>query len=508
MSLRSARTAQPQGPAQIDWNEPLAKGLLLSLPLAAGTGFQSIGQSRRTGALTAVTSAPTAQGTGAKFVGTGYIDLGAAPILFPGQPFALAFYEEMAATGAYTAFTGLSVGANRFLFIRGTDPNYYCTVGVASGPAARRFASMPAPVIGEKIRFLLTGSNISDSTTYRLWANGVESLSPLTATFSATAATTNYIGWDGADTRFNGVVADYNIWGREFSTADAEAYFDNPHRIYLPTARSLWVPGEVGAGGPATVIPIGVQANSAIGTPAAIGAAIAALTGVSATGSVGSPTATGGASIPATASPSGVSASSAVGTPAAKGAAKALPAGVQATSAVGTPLAIGGSSIPATVLPAGVAGLAYVGSPVATGQARAYPLGVQATGAVGSPVVTAGGSAVAQPQGVAASSSVGAPVARGAAVAYPLGMAGYWSVGQPVAIGQSAMPATAYPAGVSATGYVGTPVAFEASDATPSIHRAISPAQSYTATSPAQSYIATSPAQSYTAVVPAQIYST
>ena len=270
-------------------------------------------------------------------------------------------------------------------------------------------------------------------------------------------------------------------------------------QIFEPEEQLIWVPDSVGAGGPATVIPIGVQANSAIGTPAAIGAAIAALTGVSATGSVGSPTATGGASIPATASPSGVSASSAVGTPAAKGAAKALPAGVQATSAVGTPLVIGGSSIPATVLPAGVAGLAYVGSPVATGQARAYPLGVQATGAVGSPVVTAGGSAVAQPQGVAASSSVGAPVARGAAVAYPLGLAGYWSVGQPVAIGQSAMPATAYPAGVSATGYVGTPVAFEASDATPSIHRAISPAQSYTATSPAQSY---------TAVVPAQIYST
>lgn len=433
VKIRVPRTSQPQDACGIDWNNPIARGLICLLIDAGASKINLVNNSFGVRANDANASLKTVKD-----------------------------FSSVEYSNSWDSFPVNASGLTQFsaacLAVK-TDASSY----VVGGPFG-------ASQSGEALRaFSVESGNgfPSSSTYYSLWSDGgsrynifagstplTPHLSPqvlmMTLANSTAKAYSNgalvgsgagpatlqtiYSLAAGANTGiagnfWGGIVPITSIWSRELSAAEAKSFAENPWQIFEPEELTIWVPDAVGSGGAATVIPIGVQANSAIGTP----------------------------------------------------------------------LAIGGSSIPATVLPAGVVGLAYVGSPVATGQARAYPLGVQATGAVGSPVVTAGGSAVAQPQGVAASSSVGAPVARGAAVACPLGLAGYWSVGQPVAIGQSAMPATAYPAGVSATGYVGTPVAFEASDATPSIHRAISPAQSY---------IATSPAQSYTAVVPAQIYST
>lgn len=491
VKIRVPRTSQPQDTCGIDWNNPITQNLIVAV--LAGCNLELVSG-------VPLTNYPSnGVGKNGRHLSQSALNL---TQMFLGSTVSIPAGSDITGFAVLNESVLRTNNNHGFWRSNNTGNQYFLLQANTGLPHIRVSSDVLKPTSGPAIDFTAPDNRIFFRLKSSAWADyGFDGKSVNYATHAQATPACNVTSIGTAFTTYNalGNTPLLLMFRRTLSDDDVKSLTDNPWQIFEPEELTIWVPGEVGAGGPATVIPIGVQANSAIGTPAAIGSAIAALTGVSATGSVGSPTATGGASIPATASPSGVSASSAVGTPAAKGAAKALPAGVQATSAVGTPLVIGGSSIPATVLPAGVAGLAYVGSPVATGQARAYPLGVQATGAVGSPVVTAGGSAVAQPQGVAASSSVGAPVARGAAVAYPLGLAGYWSVGQPVAIGQSAMPATAYPAGVSATGYVGTPVAFEASDATPSIHRATSPAQSYTATSPAQSY---------TAVVPAQIYST
>lgn len=442
VKVRIPRTSQPQDACGIDWDNPITKGLI----------FDQVGQSYE------------------KSIGYGPLvhDVSALGKRVGGAsgayvaPRSNVYIRQRQGGNDYCGLSFLFIGelkstgfTNQYVFDFGNDRLTVNNVGVVTYTDTARSVSWSGlgdcrPLIisrgGPKYMFtkvVQNGQLVASNTNPDAYFN---------LTLQSVLGRNNYTSTDYT----NSIAEALAFWDRALTDEEIKSLSDNPWQIFEPEELTIWVPDEVGAGGPATVIPIGVQANSAIGTLTAIGAAIAALSGVSATGSVGIPTATGGTSIPATALPSGLIATASVGAPTAKGQAKALPTGVQAisavgtatatgqgkatpsgvsaSSAVGTPLAIAGTSIPATVLPAGVASLAYIGSPTATGQAKAYPFGVQATGAVGTPAVTAGGAAVALPLGVSASSAVSAPVGMGAAAAYPLGLAGYWSVGTPVAV--------------------------------------------------------------------------
>lgn len=234
---------QPQEAVGVDWNNPLTNGLIFSSSLASGGGFRDEVGGLRPTINGTVAQGPTGDGTGAVFSGSDYLDFGTSQILPTGTPFTLTFYEEVTATSSYAAMLGLVAGSRQFLWIRGTS-SYVCTLGVADGTAPVRFSSMPAQFVGERIRFVLTGDAIDSNSGLRLWANGVEQTS-VASTFGTTSASSNKVGWDGADEKFQGRISDLHMLARRWSAEEVEAFFDAPWQLFVPQT----IPVPVSAGG-------------------------------------------------------------------------------------------------------------------------------------------------------------------------------------------------------------------------------------------------------------------
>lgn len=248
VKVRIPRTSQPQDVCGIDSGSPLGSKVLFALP--GGSGATAVGHKGRLGTVNGtVGKLPRAHGQTLLFNGASYLDFGAAPILADGQPFAIALNEEVLAASGANTMMGLVVGNRQFLWLRSkVSIPYFCALGVANGSAPANFSGLGEPASGERIRFVVSGSNISDSTTYRLWANGIE-LTRSTSTFGTTAASTNKIGWAGADIKWNGLLSDVVIFGDTLSDADVRSYLANPNQIFEPEELTIWVPDEVGAGG-------------------------------------------------------------------------------------------------------------------------------------------------------------------------------------------------------------------------------------------------------------------
>jgi hypothetical protein len=235
-----------KGRYRIDWDNGISRDLLVSLPLVRGSEFASIGKNGVIGTPSAATTATTPKGTALKLDGTGYIALGTACLLpSASTPFTLALYELPDATSAFSSLVGLSGGSYQWLWIRGTNAAYYCAVSSSNYGAVQNFNSVGAQVAGVGHRFLLTSpGGVAGISGYRLWMDGVEQTSSGT-TYGAAVSSTNYIGWDGYDTKFNGKLRDFNLWGRILSDAEIEAYFERPDQIY----RGRYIPFPESAGG-------------------------------------------------------------------------------------------------------------------------------------------------------------------------------------------------------------------------------------------------------------------
>lgn len=265
--LPERRTRQPRGLAPIDWGNPITQNLILSLPLSAGSGYRSSTRSVRQGVPTAVASTVTLQGTAANFVGTGFIDLGATPFINSARPFTLALYETVGIASALATLCGFALSnGQQWVWVRGTNVSY----NSAAGPAPSipiNFTSAGAQTAGEKIRWLVTGTDgMGAGTGMRMWANGVEQNGAGT-TFGSVAASTNYIGWDGSNDKWQGAIQDVNLWGRVLSDAEIAAYFANPNQVYAPEPRRLWL-GVAAAGGAthATTGALGASVATIAGT--------------------------------------------------------------------------------------------------------------------------------------------------------------------------------------------------------------------------------------------------
>lgn len=235
---------QPQEAVGVDWDNPLTNGLIFSSSLASGGGFRDEVGGLRPTINGTVAQGPTGDGTGAVFSGSDYLDFGASQIIPLGTPFTLTFYEEVTATSSYAAMLGLVAGSRQFLWIRGTS-SYVCVLGVADGTTVVKFASMPAQFVGERIRFVLTGDAIDSNSGLRLWANGVEQ-TPAAGSFGTTSASSNKVGWDGADEKFQGRISDLHMLARRWSAEEVEAFFDAPQQLFTP--QPIWVPVSAGGG--------------------------------------------------------------------------------------------------------------------------------------------------------------------------------------------------------------------------------------------------------------------
>lgn len=257
MSLiqRVPRTSQPQGAVGIDWSNPLTRGLTLSLPLSAGSGYASLGTDKRVATINGpVTKGVTSKGTAAKFNGTGYIDLGSAALISDTTPVTITLYEEQDTVSAYSTLLSLVAGSIAWTWLRGTSEGYYCSFGPTSGGLnTRNFNSLGAPVAGEKVRFIITCPNgLGSYAGLRCWANGVE-LTSVTTNYGSAAASTNKIGWDGVDNKVNARISDVNLIGRVWLDTEIQAYFDNPYQLFTSIQRRILV-ASIGGGTSYTLI--------------------------------------------------------------------------------------------------------------------------------------------------------------------------------------------------------------------------------------------------------------
>ena len=270
------RVRQPQTVVGVDGANPLARDLILSLPLSPGTGYKSLGRDGRTGTPTAVTSTATPQGTAAKFAGAGYINLGATPLMDAATPFTLALYETVDVASGFAGMVGFALSnGKQWLWIRGSDPAYRCAMGPTGG-GAPNFASAGPQTAGEKIRWLVTGSlGMGAGTGMRVWANGVEQTFSAT-NFGAISATSNYIGWDGADDKWQGAIQDVNLWGRVLTDDEIARCFANPYQLFAPEEESTYFPSGGSSAAIAASSSASPQSSSALSTAIALAASSAA----------------------------------------------------------------------------------------------------------------------------------------------------------------------------------------------------------------------------------------
>ena len=240
-------TEQPQGATpEIDWANPLNEGARFSAPLS--DGFSDIVGGTRSGTINGtVLEAPTAEGRGAKFDGSSYLDYGSGDLISSTSPFTITLYEETGTAGAYNSLFAFSAGTTRFVMYRGTGAGYTCVIGPLNGGATvREFSSLGAQTNGEKKRFVITGTGgLGSVTGLRLWADGVEQTSG-TSNLSA-AGGNNTIGWGGVNSKFNGKLSDVNLYPRVWTDEEITSYFERPGQVYR--GDSVLVPISAGGGG-------------------------------------------------------------------------------------------------------------------------------------------------------------------------------------------------------------------------------------------------------------------
>lgn len=268
-------TEQPQGRTpEIDWANPLNEGAGFCVPLS--DGFSDIVGGTRSGTINGtVLEAPTAEGRGAKFDGSSYLDYGSGDLISSTSPFTITLYEETDTTGGFNSLFAFSAGTTRFVMYRGTGAGYTCVIGPLNGGATvREFSSLGAQTNGEKKRFVITGTGgLGSVTGLRLWADGVEQTSG-TSNLSA-AGGNNTIGWGGVNNKFNGKLSDVNLYARVWTDEEIARYFECPGQVYR--GDSVLVPISVGGGG--TTISATPDNAVAYGTTASVTRTIPATPG-------------------------------------------------------------------------------------------------------------------------------------------------------------------------------------------------------------------------------------
>lgn len=242
---------QPQTVTQIDWDNPLTRELVFSTSLASSAGFQSVGKDKRIGTITtAGGTGITSKGSGQSFGTSGYIDFGSQTVIGDTTPATITLFERTNVAQGFSAPMSIKLSALDWIWIRGTDPAYYCAVGPGAGGGVPNFDSVGVQTAGEQIRFVVVAPNGLVSTTgLAVWANGRKLTSSVT-NFGAVSASTTKIGWDGYDTRFSGVIQDVNIIGRAWSDSEVAEYFKNPYQIYAPMTKVIPI-ATPGVGGTA-----------------------------------------------------------------------------------------------------------------------------------------------------------------------------------------------------------------------------------------------------------------
>lgn len=418
---------QPQGFAQIDWGNPITRGILGEINAASpGIGAAYVGGANST----VVTPMGLAHaGNGSRFIWKNSQPIGsAATILLISNArnggYGANIFGGIGTTTAGNqlfAFQGPSSGASFRAVIRLAD---------GGGYTSRESASIPSP--SADITNLSVWCAVYDGTTnLRLYRNGVDDSGTNINTGASGAATgLNCFSLGGINRGTDSfAMSGQNQalivpWNRALSVDEAKSITANPWQIFKAPQRRIFVASA--GGGDATATITGVSGSAQVGTVSTSGNASVSLPGASGAGSVGNVVAS-------------VSAATAI-------------TGVNGAGSVGTVSASGIGAPDGNVAITGIAGTGQVGTLAASGNGAVSITGIAATGSVGS--VTPSVTVTTTITGAIGTGSVGTTTQTGAANATVSSAVGIGLVGTVSATGTS-QDGNAVISGISGIGSVG-----------------------------------------------------
>jgi len=294
--LPSKRISQPQQVTAIDRSNALGKKVLNFWPLN-DSRFTDIAINKPAVINGSAAVDVSSAGRFFKGGGTSYIDLGAtSPITDINRPVSFAFYYKPGTAPAYAGlFTTLVPGeTNRFVMMWSTDVGYALALGKGTGSLAKIPIAPPANGVGVWIVITCAaglGAPGTNFASYSAFYNGVKTTgTAVTNSFTAQTGNKNYIGWDGADSKINGLLGNFVIFDGVLSDIEAFSYINNPWQILAPPPRRLFVAPSAGSGTSGTLARANLNDSvSASGTTSVIGALAKtnSVDSINASGSVG-----------------------------------------------------------------------------------------------------------------------------------------------------------------------------------------------------------------------------
>ena len=181
--------------------------------------------------------------------GASFLDLSAAGLFSDEtKPVTICYYSKPMSAPTYAGVlrVALIAAPDEFVILRGAaGTGYDFVVGQAVGTLP--IFVVPARTDGVAERVVVVaplGMASASSAHYMVWINRAKYASSSTIAFTAQPTNgTTYFGWDGADSKWSGLLDELIIFSGAFSDADAASYFDNPWQIFTDIQPRLAPPG-------------------------------------------------------------------------------------------------------------------------------------------------------------------------------------------------------------------------------------------------------------------------
>lgn len=269
--LRDRWKSQPRGRVSVDRANCLGAKVIACWPLIGTDLFDAAGGIHGTQVGAAAVGISQRGAIHWKGDGSGAsVSLASSPLRNGADPVSYAFFQRRDATAQYCGlFTTLPPGAAvRSGIMWSSDSGYGLMVGRLDSLGTRIDLSQPANGQETRVVVVCASGPISiTNNSYKAYAEtGASAVGAANVPgFSTQSANVHYLGWDGADSRINGLFGDFVVFDGALSEVEAKSYLAEPYQIFRKSPRILYF----NTGGGTTITGSGTptaQASTVAGT--------------------------------------------------------------------------------------------------------------------------------------------------------------------------------------------------------------------------------------------------
>lgn len=161
-----------------------------------------------------------------EFSNSPYVNLGTSDFISSSSPFTVSWWEYVGSTPTtFPAVARFTSGSYQFIILRNSHANYSnLVVGKADISNGVRFTSVPslASGVGNWNHWCVMGSaGMGDNTpsNFTAYVNST-SYSATSSNSLSVSGTNSYLGWDGADDKWKGMLDDFRLYNRVLSALE------------------------------------------------------------------------------------------------------------------------------------------------------------------------------------------------------------------------------------------------------------------------------------------------